>query len=115
MPASPTLICVSTSSDNLTTLESIAQSLLAKRLVACVQISGPVSSHYWWAGALTQSSEYLLTAKSRADLFPAIEAVIRHQHHYELPEIISVRAEASDDYHQWVLRETSATNDKEPS
>lgn len=104
----PALILVSTTSDELATLELIAQVLLEQRLAACVQISGPLTSHYRWAGSLTRSSEYLLTAKSHADLWPAIQAAIRSRHPYELPEIIAVRADASQDYHQWVLRETDA-------
>lgn len=104
----PALILVSTTSDQLATLELIAQELLDQRLAACVQISGPVTSHYRWEGSLTRSSEYLLTAKSRADLWPAIQAAIRSRHHYELPEIIALPADASEDYYRWVLRETDA-------
>lgn len=108
MQSIPALILVSTTSDELATLELIAQELLEQHLAACVQISGPITSHYRWDGSLTRSSEYLLTAKSRADLWPAVQAAIRSRHHYELPEIIALQADASPDYHQWVLRETDA-------
>lgn len=111
MQASPALILVVTTSDNLSTLEAISRDLLEQHLVACVQISGPVTSHYRWEGVLTQSSEFLLTAKSRAELFPAIQAAIRSRHNYELPEIMALQAEASDDYHRWVLRETKSLRD----
>ncbi|MDP1564265.1 MAG: divalent-cation tolerance protein CutA [Pirellulaceae bacterium] len=111
MHASPALILVITTSDNLSTLEAISRELLEQHLVACVQISSPVTSHYRWEGVLTQSAEFLLTAKSRAELFPAIQTAIRSRHNYELPEILVLRAEASEDYHRWVLRETKSLGD----
>ncbi|MCS7274858.1 MAG: divalent-cation tolerance protein CutA, partial [Candidatus Bipolaricaulota bacterium] len=35
--------------------ERIARALLEKRLAACVQIVGPITSFYWWQGKIEQS------------------------------------------------------------
>lgn len=108
-------ILITTTSDNLQTLQAIARQLLESHLVACVQISGPVTSHYRWEGKVTQATEHLLTAKTRADLFPAVEAAIRSRHNYQLPEIIATPIETSRDYGQWLLDETRSPNSAGPS
>lgn len=109
------LILITTTSDSLATLEAVALQLLESHLVACVQISGLVTSHYRWEGKVTQATEHLLTAKTRADLFPAVEAAIRSRHNYELPEIIATPIEASHDYRQWLLDETRNPNSTGPT
>ena len=108
MAITPKVLLVSTTSDSRETLERIAPNLLAQRLAACVQISGPITSHYWWNGALTKSEEFLLTAKCPEAGFPAVEAAIRGLHNYDVPEIIGVPVVASTDYAEWVLRETQS-------
>lgn len=80
----------------LTTIDSrqkaaaIAQTLLQQRLAGCVQILGPVQSHYWWQGRSEQSEEWLCVAKTRQDLYPAVEEVVRQIHSYQVPEILAV-------------------------
>jgi periplasmic divalent cation tolerance protein len=37
----------------------ISQRLLEERLVACVQILGPVQSRYWWEGRIKKVPEIL--------------------------------------------------------
>ncbi|MBU2538508.1 MAG: divalent-cation tolerance protein CutA [Proteobacteria bacterium] len=68
---------------------AIARLLVEKRLVACVQVIGPVTSHYRWQGKIETAGEYLCIAKSRAALYPEIEAAIKAIHPYEVAEIIS--------------------------
>lgn len=69
--------------------ERIATALLAARLAACVQIVGPITSHYWWQGKMEQASEYQCLIKSRRDLFGAVEAAIVALHPYQTPEILA--------------------------
>ncbi len=71
--------------------ELIANDLLEKKLVACVNFVTPVVSLFSWQGNIDRENEVLLILKSRADLFeneliPAVEAV----HPYEVPEIIAL-------------------------
>jgi periplasmic divalent cation tolerance protein len=100
------LLLVTTSSDDRAALERIAETLIELRLAACVQISGPITSYYRWDGALARSSEFLMTAKTHSGQFTAVEAAIRRQHNYQLPEIIATPFAASQDYRQWVICET---------
>ena len=60
----------------LTTVESIddanrlAADLLEQRLAACIQIDGPIVSHYRWEGKLQQANEYRLVIKVAASEWP---------------------------------------------
>ncbi|MCS7306097.1 MAG: divalent-cation tolerance protein CutA [Thermoguttaceae bacterium] len=82
-------IQVLTSIDSAEKAAVIAQTLLEKRLAACVQILGPIQSHYWWQGQREQSQEWLCLAKTRQELYPAVESAIRAVHPYQTPEILA--------------------------
>jgi periplasmic divalent cation tolerance protein len=71
--------------------ERIAKMLVERRLAACVQISGPITSTYRWEGAIETASEYQCTAKSRLDLFAQLEQAIREIHPYQTPEILATQ------------------------
>ncbi len=97
---------ITTTFDNRADGEKMATMLLEKRLVACAQISGPVSSSYWWRGEIVSSPEYLLVMKSVDSLYQDLEQVIRETHPYETPEIVAtVITHLSDDYRQWLEKE----------
>lgn len=86
----------------------IAKALLGQRLAACVQIAGPIESHYWWKGQLEQSAEWLCIVKTLREHFPAVEAAIRAAHSYEVPEIVAVPIETgSAPYLAWLRGEAS--------
>lgn len=86
--------------------EKIARALLERRLAACVQIVGPVISHYRWQGKLEREQEYRCEIKSRARQFAAVEAAILGLHPYEVPEIIALPlAAVGGGYGQWLNEE----------
>jgi periplasmic divalent cation tolerance protein len=86
--------------------ERIARVLLEKRLAACVQISGPVTSLYWWKGVLETSEEWLCSIKTSEDQYAALEKAIRKVHPYEAPEIVALPVlGGSKDYLKWLQGE----------
>lgn len=86
--------------------ERIARAVLEERLAACVQISGPVTSLYWWKGSLETSGEWLCLIKTREDLFGALEKLLRKVHPYETPEIVALPIVAGGrDYLKWLQGE----------
>jgi periplasmic divalent cation tolerance protein len=96
-------IQITTTVEHKKDAETIARELLDKRLAACVQIVGPVTSHYWWKGTLDLATEYLCLIKSRKDLYPRAEAAISNMHPYDVPEIIATPIVAGGrDYLQWL-------------
>jgi len=86
----------------------VATALLEGRLAACVQILGPIESRYWWNGKIEQSTEWLCLIKTIRGKFPAVEAAIRANHSYEVPEIVACPIElGSELYLEWLRRETA--------
>jgi len=85
---------------------AIAGLLVEQRLAACVQVIGPMTSHYRWQGKIETAGEYLCLAKSRVALYPEIEAAIKAIHPYEVAEIIATPIIAgSDAYLAWLTAE----------
>ena len=85
---------------------AIASLLVEQRLAACVQVIGPITSHYRWQGKIETAGEYLCLAKSRVALYPEIEAAIKAIHPYEVAEIIATPIIAgSNAYLAWLTAE----------
>ncbi len=86
--------------------EQIGQALVARRLAACAQISGPITSIYRWNGNVETSDEWRLTIKSMRSHFPAVSALITELHDYDVPEILGTSVDAiSPEYRDWLLAE----------
>ncbi len=82
---------------------TISSELVSRRLAACVNIIGPISSTYQWHGDIEHAEEFLLFIKSTEARFPAIQAAIRELHSYEIPELISLKIEAgTESYLDWI-------------
>ncbi|MGQ9629876.1 MAG: divalent-cation tolerance protein CutA [bacterium] len=97
-------IQVSTTVERREDAQRIAQTLVGRRLSACVQVIGPVSSTYWWKGKVETAEEWLCVVKSREELYEEIEGAIREVHPYEVPEILATPIVAgSEDYLRWLL------------
>lgn len=62
--------------------QAIADSLLRKKLVACVEFM-EISSKSWWQGQLEDSKEVKLIMCSADHLFDKIEAEVKALHSYE--------------------------------
>src|SRR5687767_10600382 len=86
--------------------EALAQAVLENRLGACVQIGGPIDSRYWWNGRLESASEWIVTIKTRRDLFKPLEKLLLELHPYDQPEIIAtVVSEVSAGYLKWLVEQ----------
>lgn len=83
--------------------ERLSAALVERRLAACVQVVGPISSHYRWQGKIERSQEWLCLAKTEASRYPALEAMIAELHSYDEPEIVATPIVAgSQGYLDWV-------------
>lgn len=80
----------------------MARALVEARLAACVQIM-PVVSVYRWDNKVEEAAEHLLLCKIAASEFPAVEAAIREQHGYDVPEIVMTAiVEGAAPYLMWL-------------
>jgi len=83
--------------------ERIAQSLSRDRIAACVQVEGPITSHYFWEGNAEAATEWRLTIKSLESVSQRLYQAIRELHPYDVPQWSVVFADhVSPDYWQWV-------------
>jgi periplasmic divalent cation tolerance protein len=87
--------------------EKIAKALVERRLAACAQIFGPLSSTYWWKGKLENAEEWGCFIKSTHVLYHELENELRQMHPYENPEIIVMPiVGGSKTYLEWIRGET---------
>jgi len=88
--------------------EKLADALIAQRVAACVNILAPCRSVYRWQDAVQHDEEHPVLIKSTAERYAALEAAIRANHPYELPEIIAVPVERGlGAYLDWVRAEST--------
>jgi len=83
--------------------EKIAGTLVKEMLAACVNVLPGVTSIYRWEGEVQRDQEWLLIAKSNAQVLDALVRRVQALHSYELPEIIALPVVGgSEAYLRWV-------------
>ena len=95
-------LILSTASSKEEAQES-ARALVDRRLVACVNIVGPIDSIYRWKGEVENSQEFLLLMKTEGDRFEEVQEAIKGLHSYEVPEVVQVPIEKGlPAYLEWI-------------
>ncbi len=90
--------------------ESFAERLVEERLVACANLL-PVTSVYRWEGRVEKEPEALLVLKTGADAVARLEAFVRAEHPYDLPEFVVLTPEhVEQGYLGWVLEQTKPSS-----
>jgi len=90
--------------------EKLAECLLREKLVACVNIIGPVKSKFWWEGKIDTQAECILLMKTVDELVPSVKRKLKEIHPYQVPEIVSLEVDGVNaEYLAWV---ESATKGK---
>lgn len=84
--------------------ERVAELVIQQKLAACVQISSPIRSHYFWNGSVHADEEYALRIKTTADAIDPLMHFLKSQHPYELPEFTWQIVNASAEYAAWVTQ-----------
>ena len=85
--------------------DRIGAALVERRLAACVQVVGPIASHYRWQGTVERATEWMCVAKTSTVRYAELEEAIRELHSYEEPEIVATPIVAgSTGYLDWVSR-----------
>jgi periplasmic divalent cation tolerance protein len=80
----------------------LARGAVEAGLAACVQVEGPIVSHYRWEGRLETVPEYRLLFKFMPEQAGALAKWLQARHPYDTPEWVVVRAEqVSEKYLSW--------------
>jgi periplasmic divalent cation tolerance protein len=96
------IVILSTTS-NAEEATTIAQKLVADRLVACVNIIPGIQSIYWWNNAVQTDQEVLMVMKTEKSRYQDVEQAIKSLHSYDVPEIISLPLENGfEGYLKWI-------------
>jgi len=107
-------IAVVTTTAEKADADKLAQAVLERRLAACVQLSGPIESRYWWNNRIATAQEWLLTMKTRRELYKPLEKLLLELHPYDQPEIVATAiAEVSAGYLKWLTEQVKEGQVKE--
>jgi len=88
--------------------EALAAGIIAGNLAACVQIEGPIISHYRWQGHAERTEEFRLCLKFLPAQLLALEAHVHTHHPYATPEWVVIRAEhIGEKYLSWAQANSS--------
>jgi periplasmic divalent cation tolerance protein len=83
--------------------QKIADALIQRRLAACVNVIGPISSVYRWKEKIERAQEWMLVIKTTAEAADAVGAAIKELHSYDLPECVVLPIEGgSEAYLEWI-------------
>lgn len=105
----PGVIVVLTNLPDRESALKLAGVLVEQRLAACVNVLSECTSVYRWQGKVVEHAiEVPVLIKAAASSYRRLEAVIRANHPYELPEIVAVPVVAGlAAYLDWVAAETA--------
>ena len=92
--------------------EEVAHTLVAARLVACVNILPDMLSIYEWQGQISRASEVVALFKTRQALAAQVKSEIRSLHSYETPAILVIPTAGGDaGYCEWIRAVTSMSTE----
>ncbi len=99
------VIIVSTFPDK-TSITKIANQLVKKKLVACVNIM-KISSVYSWKGKIENQPEYLGLFKTTKKNQAVLKKELRKLHPYDIPEIAEINVDSiNQPYLKWLVDST---------
>lgn len=91
--------------------EKLARGAAERRLAACVQIDGPIVSHYFWQGRPERAEEFRLCFKFLPEQQAALETWLFAQHPYDTPEWFVVQAErVGEKYLSWARSNATSSS-----
>jgi periplasmic divalent cation tolerance protein len=96
------LIIITTTTETRGDAEKIAAHLVKKRLAACAQVSGPITSYYWWENKLEKDQEWRCVIKTVDSKYGEVEKEIKIIHPYSVPQIVAVSVKhCLQEYETW--------------
>ncbi len=104
------MLIILTTTDKEDVAMNIAETLINKKLAACLQII-KVKSIYFWNGKKEEAYEYLIMIKTSEKKKKDVEKAIKELSNYSLPEIVYIKGKASKEYERWIKEVTKNGQD----
>lgn len=105
MSTSPALYVGWTTTETADQARALAEALVARQLAVCIQVEGPMQSHYSWEGSAEWATEYRLWVKFLPQTANAIERFLNEHHPYQVPQWIYVAAtDVGGKYLSWATQ-----------
>ena len=99
------IILIYATFENLEQAKKIANHLLEKKLIACVNFIH-IENFYWWNEKIENANEILAILKTRQENWEKVKSEIKKLHSYDIPCIIKIDVEANKEYKEWIIQET---------
>lgn len=99
------VLLVMTTFGDTETAQSVARELVARGLVACVNLLPGATSIYHWQGKLCEEREVVAILKTTREGFPALESALAEFHPYDVPEIIALPITAGSERYLAFVRD----------
>ncbi len=104
------ILQVQVAHDDRAALATLIAQAVERRLVACGQLLGPMTSTFRWEGEVQQAEEWLALLKTSRARLDELVAFLAAEHGYDLPEVITTPvAGGLGGYLDWVAAETTRT------
>ena len=97
------MIIIKTTTDSHKAMKLIANTLLNKKLAACVNMIPRMRSKYIVDGRITESREVIILIKTTEKLENKVYKTIKDLHNYEIPEISTIQTSKVDkNFENWL-------------
>jgi len=88
--------------------KKLADLAIERNLAACVQMQAECISTYRWQGQIETTTEYPVHFKTNEANKQALMNLLKQNHPYDVPEIISIKLEdVETDYANWLNMQLS--------
>jgi periplasmic divalent cation tolerance protein len=99
------VLCTCADAENAAQL---AKGIVGTGLAACVNVLSEIRSIYRWRGKVQDEAETLMIIKTTRARYADLEAWLRDNHPYDVPEVLALPVVAgSEPYIAWLTAETS--------
>lgn len=86
---------------------ALSDGAVEARLAACAQISGPITSVYWWEGSARADQEWRIVFKTAGDRLAELTAYVTGRHTYDVPQVVALPIEGGHpEYLEWIVEST---------
>lgn len=92
---------------DVTSARELVRGALKQHLIACANVMGACTSHYWWQDAIHEDAEVVVFGKTTQDRFASLNDWVVSQHPYECPCLIGLPiSHGNPDFLKWIVDET---------